>query len=89
MYWKWRVWQKYTELTLEYLYFVLSIYQIQKTEQHFYNEDKKTNKYTHSLRNTWRTLPKLANKKSWTTKYQRINTQPMKTKTIKYTHRLR
>ena len=39
--------------------------------------------------NTWRTLLKLTNTKNLTTKYQRINTQPMKTKTIKYTHRIR
>ena len=38
--------------------------------------------------NTWRTLLKLENTKNWTTKYQRINTRPMKIKTIKYTHRL-
>ena len=69
--------------------FVFSIYQIQKTEQHFYNVDKKTNAYTHKLRYTWRTLLKLTNTKNWITKYQRINTQPMKTKTIKYARRLR
>ena len=50
------------------------------TEQHFYNEDKNTNKYTHRLRYIWRTLLRLANTKNWTTKYQIINTQPMKTK---------
>ena len=51
-----------------------------ETEQHFYNEDKKTSKCTHRLRYTSRTLLKLANTKNWTTKDQRINTQPLKTK---------
>ena len=49
----------------------------------------KTNKYARILRYTWRTLLKLKNTKNWSTKFQRINTQPIKTKTIKYTHRLR
>ena len=50
----------------------------------------KTNKYNRRLRCTWRTLLKLKNtKKTWSTKYQRTNIQPIKTKTIKYTRRLR
>ena len=49
----------------------------------------KTNKYVRTLRCAWRTLLKLKNTKNWSTKFQRINTQPIKTKTIKYTHRLR
>ena len=37
-----------------------------KTEKHFYNKDKKTNKYTHRSRYTWRTLIKLKNNDNWT-----------------------
>ena len=40
----------------------------------------RTNKYTRRLRYTERTLLKMKNIKTWTTKYQRINTKPMKTK---------
>ena len=41
----------------------------------------RTNKYTHRLRYTERTLLKLKiQKKPSSTKYQEINTQPMKTK---------
>ena len=34
-----------------------------KTGQHFYNKNKKTNKYTYRLRYTWRTLIELKNTK--------------------------
>ena len=59
-----------------------------KTEQHFYNKGK-IDQYTRRLRYTWRTLLKLKNTKVWSTKYQRINKQPIKTKTTKYTRRVR
>ena len=44
----------------------------------------RTNKYTRKLRYTERTLLKLKNTKNWSTKYQRINKQLMKTKKLKY-----
>ena len=59
-----------------------------KSEQHFCNEDK--NKQVRSqIKIHLKNITKLKNTKNWSTKHQRINTQPIKTKTIKYTHRLR
>ena len=52
-------------------------------------EDK--NKQVHfQIKIPWKNITKTEKyKKDWNAKYQRIITQPMKTKTIKYTHRLR
>ena len=71
-----------------------------KTEQHFHSKSK--NKQVHwqikihyeRLKNVTKIEKdkkekKKNTKKIWSTKYQRINTQPIKTKTIKYTRRLR
>ena len=57
----------------------------QQTEQHFYNEDKKANKYTPRLRyimNTSRILLKLKNTKNKNNKKNKLKYKVLKNKYI-------